>query len=230
MDANAQPGPVRPAVAYTLHTPRLVLRCLGPHDVRARKEAVDESGDHLRAFSLSGTNGSPFTLEQHVAAVRRARSLFDGDGDRIYAAFERHPTGEEGRLIGEGALLRRAGLGALELGYWVSKNRIRNGYGTELAEALVWCAFQLDGVSRVDILCEPGNVPSIAIAKRLGFTWEGTLRARQPLPHHARADLSAYSLLDSEFPRSPAAQANIEALDFLGRPLAPRSFTETAQS
>ncbi len=203
-------------VAYSLRTPRLLLRCLGPEDVLPRKAAVDESGEHLRAFSFSA-----LSLDQHLAAVRRARSQFDSDGDRIYGAFERLETGAEGPLVGEGALLRRAGLGALELGYWVRQSRTSRGYGTELAAALVWCAFRIDRIVRVDLLCAPDNAPSAAIARRLGFTFEGTLRSRQLMPHHDRGDLSVFSLLDRELEGTAAARGNVEAYDFLGRPLAP---------
>lgn len=52
------------------------------------------------------------------------------------------------------------------------------GLATEIAAALTRVAFEVHQVNRVEIRCDPSNSPSAAVAKKLGFTREATLRQR----------------------------------------------------
>ena len=176
-----------------------------------RKEAVDSSGEHLAGFYPEGV----MPLEAHVAHVRRMRGNFDLDQDRAYGAFEP----ESGRMLGESFLLKRAGIAALEIGYWLRKDAVGQGIATEMASALVKVAFEFDKVRRLDLMCSPENERSAAVARRLGFTLEGRLRDRQLAAHHPRGDLLCFTLLAAEYPRTPASQFQLEAFDFLGRKL-----------
>jgi len=146
--------------AYLLRTPRLVLRCLEPADVPLRKEAVDASQEHLKDLFLELRSGEPMTLEAHAARVRAARGNFDLDADRSYGAF----SPESGRLEGEGFLLERAGVQALELGYWMRADAGGKGLATEMASALVHVAFEHDRILRLDLSCHPDNARSVAMA------------------------------------------------------------------
>jgi RimJ/RimL family protein N-acetyltransferase len=201
-------------LAYRLRTPRLLLRCLEPEDAARRKEAVDSSGAHLEHFFPPTPEGR-MTLEGHAALVRRSRGNFDLDQDRSYGVFDP----DTGRMWGEMFLLKRAGLGALEVGYWLSLDATGRGIATEAASAMVKVAFEFDQVKRMDLMCNPENERSAAVARRLGFTLEGRLRDRQLAPYHERGDLFCFTLLASEYPSTPASQLPLERFDFLGRPL-----------
>ncbi|WP_224243453.1 GNAT family N-acetyltransferase [Hyalangium gracile] len=198
---------------YLIRTARLVVRCMQPEDAARRKEAVDSSGAHLD--ELFPLKEGPLSLEVHAAHLRRFRGSFDLDQDRGYGAFEP----DTGRMLGETGLLKRAGIGALELSYWFRGGAVGKGLATEMASAMVKTAFEFDKVKRLDVYCLPENERSAAMARRLGFTFEGRLRDRQLAPHHERADLLCFTLLDSEYPRTPASQLPFEAFDFLGRRL-----------
>jgi RimJ/RimL family protein N-acetyltransferase len=209
------PSPVAPpAPAYRVRTPRLLLRCLEPDDAVQRQDAVDSSGAHLD-FMFRRPDGRPIPLETHVASVRKSRGSFDLDQDRHYGVF----APETGRMLGETGLMRRAGLGALELSYWLRQDAAGQGFATEMASALVKVAFERDQVKRLDVMCAPDNTRSAAMARRLGFTLEGRLRDRQLAPYHERGDLLCFTLLASEYPHTPARQLPVECFDFLGRPL-----------
>jgi RimJ/RimL family protein N-acetyltransferase len=199
---------------YLLRTPRLVLRCLQPEDAERRKEAVDSSGEHLKDF-FPPTPEGPMSLEAHAAKVRKYRGAFDLDQDRIYGAFDP----ESGKLLGENFLLKRAGIGALEVGYWLRRDAVGKGLATEMASAMVKTAFEFDQVKRLDLATDPENERSAAVARRLGFTFEGRLRDRQLAPHLPREDLLWFTLLSTEYPGSPASQLQVELFDFLGRPM-----------
>jgi RimJ/RimL family protein N-acetyltransferase len=207
-DATASSPP------YLLRTSRLVLRCLEPDDAVRRHEAVDSSAEHLEEL-FRRAEGVPLSLDTHVTSVRKLRGSFDLDQDRIYGVFEPGT----GRMLGETGLLRRAGIAALELSYWLRRDAAGQGFATEMASALVKLAFERDKVKRMDVMCTPQNERSAAVARRLGFTFEGRLRDRQLAPHHARGDLLCFTLLDSEYPRTPARQLPLQCFDFLGRPL-----------
>jgi RimJ/RimL family protein N-acetyltransferase len=201
-----------PNPPYLLRTPRLLLRCLQPDDAARRKEAVDSSGKHLEEF-FPPTPEGPMSLDAHVALLRKFRGSFDLDQDRSYGVFDP----QTGRMLGEVCLLKRAGIGALEIGYWLRGDATGQGFATEMASAMVKTAFEFDKVKRMDLMCDPWNEKSAAVARRLGFTFEGRLRNRQLAPHHKRGDLLCFTLLDSEYPGTKASQLVLEAFDFIGR-------------
>ncbi|HEX5747782.1 MAG TPA: GNAT family protein [Archangium sp.] len=198
--------------AYSIRTPRLLLRCCEPSDAAPRLEAVTSSGAHLHEFFPPQPEGPP-PLALHVAQLRKMRGGFDLDQDRPYVVVELHT----GRFLGEVGLLTRAGLGAREVGYWLRRDAIGQGLATEMTAAVIRTAFELDKVSRVDLTCDPANAASAAVARRLGFTLEGRLRERQLAPHHVRGDILCFSLLASEYPHGPAHAVPIEAFDYLGQ-------------
>jgi RimJ/RimL family protein N-acetyltransferase len=200
------------AIAYRVETRRLVLRCYTPADASARKEAVDVSRDHLLPF-MSWAREDPRPLEGHVALLRRFRGMFDLDQDRIYAVFDV----SEQRLLGDVGLLTRAGLGARELAYWIRADAVGQGFATEMAAALTRVCFQVENLRRVDIQVDVGNERSAALARRLGFHLEGTLRARQLPSDEKPGDLLVFSMLSSEHPQSPMARMDVKAFDVLGR-------------
>jgi RimJ/RimL family protein N-acetyltransferase len=206
------PAPPTQMPPYLLRTPRLVLRCMQPEDAARRKEAVDSSGEHLEPL-FPPTPEGPMSLEGHAALIRRFRGSFDLDQDRGYGAFDP----ETGRMLGETGLLRRAGLGALEIAYWFRRDAVGRGLATEMVSAMVKTGFEFDKVKRMDIMCDPDNERSAAMARRLGFTFEARLRDRQLAPHHTRGDLLCFTLLASEYPATPASRLPLEPFDFLGR-------------
>ncbi|MBU8900023.1 N-acetyltransferase [Corallococcus sp. H22C18031201] len=202
---------VRPT-PYQLRTPRLLLRCVSPSDAEARKEAFDSSGTHLDHLFPPPPEGR-LTLDAHAAILRRYRGSFDLDQDRFYGAFD--PT--TGKLLGETGVLRRAGIRALELSYWLRRDAVGQGYAVEMARAMMKVAFVFDQATRMDLTCDVANTQSAGVAHRLGFTLEGRLRDRQLAPHHKRGDILCFTLLDTEYAKEPAHHLPIEAFDLLGR-------------
>ena len=62
---------------------------------------------------------------------------------------------------------------------------------------------------------------SAAVPRKLGYLHEATLRERQRAPDGRPWDTMIWTLLAAEYPRSPAAAAEIEAFDALGRRILP---------
>lgn len=81
-----------------------------------------------------------------------------------------------GRLLGGARLHRYPGPGALEVGYWVRSSQVRQGIAACAAGALTRHAFEHHRVKRVEIWCDPSNVPSARVALALGFEPVGSRR------------------------------------------------------
>jgi len=122
-------------------------------------------------------------------------------------------------LLGAAGLHTRAGEGAREIGYWIHKAHLRQGLATEAAAALTRAAFEIERVKRVEIHCDPQNVHSAAIPKKLGYLCEATLRGRLPLPDGTSRDTMIWTLFAPDYPASPAASTQTQAFDALGRQL-----------
>ncbi|WP_437658915.1 GNAT family N-acetyltransferase [Sorangium sp. So ce1182] len=205
--AKTLPGPV-----YHIKTRRLTLRCWAPTDAPRLEQAIASSLEHLRPW-MPWARSQSQDLDAQVALLRRFRGDFDHGRDFHYGVFDR----DDRELYGGTGLHTSAGEGARAIGYWLRADQTGKLLATELAAALTQVAFRVDGVRRVEIHCDPLNVRSVEVARRLGFTCEGTLRQRLPGPDGTRRDEMIWTLHEEEYPSSPAASAEIEAYDALGR-------------
>ena len=200
---------------YRIRTARTVLRCWDPRDAPLLKEAVDSSIDHLRPW-MPWAADEPQPLDAKVELLRRFRGNFDLGEDFVYGIF----SPDESEALGGSGLHTRVGPSALEIGYWVRASRAGEGIATEISAALTRAAFDVCGVDRVEIHVEPENVRSAAIPRKLGFREEAVLRRRLP-PNDGTElrDCVVYSLFADDYPSTPSASAEIEALDALGNRL-----------
>ncbi|QQE11977.1 GNAT family N-acetyltransferase [Planctomycetota bacterium] len=83
---------------------------------------------------------------------------------------------------------------SVDLIYWLAENASGKGVMSKSVEKLVSYAFRDLGLNRVTIRTEPENKKSIAVAERLGFVYEGTMRdvARW---QDRKVSLSIYAML-----------------------------------
>lgn len=200
--------------AYRVETPRLVARCMNPKDAPLFARAVDENLDHLRPW-LSWTRHEPRSLEARVERIRELRSRFDAGRDFVYGTFNI----EESMMLGACGLQTRQGPDCREIAYWIDRDYTGQGLTTEIASALIRVAFEVDGVRRVEIHCDPRNEPSAAIPRKLGFAHEATLDRRKPYPGGHWGDLMIWTLFFDEYRDCPACDAPVRAYDAMGRRL-----------
>jgi RimJ/RimL family protein N-acetyltransferase len=198
--------------AYRVKTERLVLRCFSPEDAVGLKQAIDANLEHLRRW-LPWANNEPETLDAKIERLRHLRASFDLDNDFTYGIF----SSDESVVVGGIGSHPRVGPSAREIGYWLRKDHTGRGLATEAVAALVRVGFEVDRLERLEIHCDPENVRSAAIARKLGFTLDATLRRRE-LTHDGRErDQMIWSLFAGEFATSPASRARIDARDAAGR-------------
>ena len=84
------------------------------------------------------------------------------------------------------------------LGYWLGEEFEGRGLVTRAVSALLDTLFKEYDIARAIIETSVMNKRSRAIAERLGFTHEGTLRGAQAYPGERR-DLVVYGLLSEEW-------------------------------
>lgn len=88
-----------------------------------------------------------------------------------------------------------------ELGYWLVPGARGRGLATRALQlALAWM-FEDLGLERAEIAATPDNLPSLAVARRLGFAEEGLLRGRD-IEEGRRVDVVVYGLLRADWRRS----------------------------
>jgi RimJ/RimL family protein N-acetyltransferase len=205
-------SPTLPGPAYFIRTRRLVIRCWNPADAPLLKAAIEQSLDHLQPW-MPWAHQEPQELQQKVELLRQFRGKFDLGHDFVYGIFNR----EESQVLGGTGLHSRVGDGAREIGYWIHQAHINQGLATEVSAALTKVAFEIEQVKRVEIHCDLRNVRSAAVPKKLGFTHEDTLLRQFTAIEGERVDIMIWTLQRAEYASGPAASAEIEAFDAMGR-------------
>ena len=106
------------------------------------------------------------------------------------------------KALGMGAFMRAdAANGAIEIGnILISKPMQQTRASTEATYLFMNHAFEFLKVRRFEWKCNALNAPSIAAAKRFGFTYEGTFRQHLIVKGRNR-DTAWFSIIDSEWPR-----------------------------
>ncbi len=84
-----------------------------------------------------------------------------------------------------------------QFGYWIAPNGRGHGYATRSAIVLTRWLFEL-GAARVFMTIVAGNENSVAVARRAGFEYEGTMRSHS-IWEGERCDLMWFAALKSEW-------------------------------
>ena len=197
--------------AYRIESERLVIRCYNPKDALHLQKSIQESVEHLRPW-MPWVKSEPEELKVKIERLRMFRADFDLSKNYIYGVFDPDET----ELVGGTGLHPRVGLNAFEIGYWIHVNHINKGYATEISAALTKVAFEIENINRVEIHCDPNNIKSAAIPKKLGYVYEATLRNRTKNIEGELIDSMIWSLLKEDYSKSPATKAKIVAYDTFG--------------
>ena len=106
----------------------------------------------------------------------------------------------DGRLLGGTGLHRLESEGrSAEVGYWVRADARRQGICTEAMRAWVTHAVQAWAFRRVFLYCAAVNVPSVAVARSLGFRQEAILKAYRWEPGYGWCDQFLFAVLANEW-------------------------------
>lgn len=151
-------------------TERLTLRVPRPGDGEAVAASVRASLDELKVWM-------PWAKEDYATDdselwCRRVCGEFH---TRVSTQFCSHEPG--GTHVGNvGAFKFDWKVRSCEVGYWLRTDRIGRGYMSEAVNALVTMLQSAAAIRRIELRCDSQNDRSVAVARRCGFTLEGTLR------------------------------------------------------
>ena len=180
-----------PSLPPRLRSRRLLLRSLTVRDAARLLATVEANRAYLDRW-LPWVEGTR-RVSDSVSFIRRTQAQRGRHAEYAYGIF----CGSE--LIGVISLFavshehRHGG----EVGFWLSRSATGQGFMTEAVATLIRAAYGSLGLDRIEIRCEPDNLRSQAVARRLGFTHDGTLRRLVRRKGRAR-DHEVWSLLRAE--------------------------------
>jgi ribosomal-protein-serine acetyltransferase len=159
--------------------------------------------DAEAAFALVDANRD--RLDRWMPWVRMTRSPEDT------RAFIQRAIASEHDLEGNGIWVGRDLAGAIglrvdplshkgEIGYWIGEAFEGRGLVTRACRLFIDHGFRELGLHRVELHAGVENVRSRAVAERLGFLHEGTLREADRVQGDRYIDMAVYGLLDREWP------------------------------
>jgi RimJ/RimL family protein N-acetyltransferase len=136
---------------------------------------------------------SPYTekdAREYVAQTKEwwsegtAATFAITDGERPVGSIGLHPSASDEQRAAAG--------------YWVAREARGRGYATRALRLVTRWSLEDLGMLRLDLIAEPENTASCAVAERVGFQREGILRAYLATPARGRRDVAMYSLLPGE--------------------------------
>lgn len=161
----------------SMESQRLLIRAPHPGDGAAINAAVLDSLAELRPW-MPWAQQTP-TVDDNEVYAREAHVRFLKREDLPFLLFEKTTN----MMVGSSGLHRiNWAVPKVEIGYWVRTPYAGQGYITEAVVALTAFAFTTLNANRVEIRCDAKNERSAAVARRSGFTLEGTLRHEDRCP------------------------------------------------
>ena len=167
------------------------LRVLREHDAAELFELTDANRAYLRTW---------LPWVDLVTCEEDSRSFLESIG--VQREQGRGPTFgivRDGALVGVVGFLPVDPINRIgEIGYWLAPSAQRRGVMTQCCRFVVRYGFLTLDLNRIQIAAGTENHASRAVPERLGFKFEGILRARENL-YGTFIDHAMYSLLRSEF-------------------------------
>lgn len=178
---------------------RVLVRPLRSEDGQAIWEAVEESRDQLRLWMpWVDASRSPADTEEYVRRAQ-ARWLLR-EAELPFSVWER----ASGRFLGNCDIQGiNWSVPSCDFGYWLRVSALGQGYMTEAVALLCRLAFETLGAQRVAIRCDAQNLRSAALARRLGFVHEATLRNECRDPQGELRDTLVFALTPPDYEQMP---------------------------
>lgn len=154
---------------YGFETERLTIRGPLPEDAIPLRQAVLESQEELKPWMPWAV--TVLTEEEYRVRVRDGQLKFLAREDLWMMLLLR---GTDTVVGGSGLHRIDWKVPKFEIGYWVRTRFAGQGYITEAVNGLTTFAFGTLGAQRLEIRCDVKNTRSSAVARRAGYTLEGT--------------------------------------------------------
>ena len=194
------------AALTKIETERLLLRRPRLSDAAALHAAYGDP----EVMKFIG-DGKTMTQAKTKAWIEKALARWKADGfGHFVIEKDRKVIGRAGFLVWDpdewktGTLAELGSHAAIELGWMLAREHWGNGYATEAVAVLLELGFGALQLQRIGATCHPGNIGSIRVLEKCGFTLEGRLRSHR-LVRGVRRDSLVYSILAGEHDGAPTA-------------------------
>ena len=178
---------------YKIITPRTLIRCYQAGDGALVKQAVDDSLPELLPF-MTWAKFEPETVEAKEERILGFRVKFLQGEDYTLGVFNRT---EKEVIASTGFHTRHEGK-VLEIGYWVNTKYAGQGICTEIVQALTKVGFEVEGLDKLVIRCEEGNLASQRVAQKCGYKFIERREAHFPGEEAPRM-MQVYELMKEEY-------------------------------
>jgi ribosomal-protein-alanine N-acetyltransferase len=179
---------IRPAFEST----RFLLRLYRASDYNAWTSAYMSMEAKRNEFDLDRKTPKELRKPEFLKFVKKNQELAKSGEIYHFGVFEK----KTGRLMGFVllALVLRYNVQSARLSYTIFNTYWKHGYGLESAEATIRFAFNKLKLHRLEAEILPTNRSSLALAKKLGFQYEG-IRRGAVFMNGKWHDHAAYALL-----------------------------------
>jgi ribosomal-protein-serine acetyltransferase len=168
----------------------VALELAEPHHAQAIFDLTDRNRDHLRPWMPWVE--TTVTVEDTRAFLTFVRAEYAA-GRQFHCNVV-----HAGTIVGGMGLRMNHPNAKAELGYWIDAGHVGRGIVTRAARALTTAALGELGFNRVSIRAAVDNVRSRAVAERLGYAYEGVLRAHEKVGERF-LDHASYAVLADEW-------------------------------
>ena len=149
----------------------MIIRSPRAGDGQAVNDAVRESHEHLKPW-MPWAQTIP-AVDETEEIIRCGAVRWIMREDLWMLLFRKN----DGLYVGGSGLHRIDwSIPAFEIGYWVRKSLEGQGFISEAVTGISNFAFGVIGAERIEIRCDTRNGRSANVARRVGYTLEGTLR------------------------------------------------------
>lgn len=178
----------------SFETERLLIRAPRPGDGTELYAAVGESLAELKPWMpWASEPRSPSAAEQNVIQAH-ADFLLRRDL-RLHLYLRSDPA----TMVGGSGLHRIDwDVPRFEIGYWIRTRFSGHGYITEAVRGIAAFAFRELNAERLEIWCDVRNERSAAVARRVGFRHEATLRHNRRDNHGELTSAHGFGMLRDE--------------------------------
>ena len=177
-------------------------------------EGLQASLPELRAFMPWAHFEN--TLESQRARLGELEAKRDARGDFVWNLFLTEGSGEPAFVGCIGMHLNCLAESAVELGYWVRSEVAGQGVCTLATRAVLYAAFEHQGLRRVMVTCDTNNEGSRRVIEKAGFPFEARLRnggyfdapaAAVEAGWRGEGDLFLYAMIPEDYHGQPWVSA-----------------------
>jgi RimJ/RimL family protein N-acetyltransferase len=192
METTGIESPVR------LKTPRLLLREFEEKDLLQAHEYL--SDPEVFRYMIGGSADQQQSKEsiQKIIEARREKPRLDYSLVVTLKEKDRVIGGSRVRILDPTVNIVYRLLGPAYIGFWLNRRFWRQGYGTEMARALLSFGFDELRLQRIFAWCDAENISSAKILEKIGMRREGVF-VKNWMVRNTWRDAFLYAMLDSEW-------------------------------